>query len=94
MSDALKLEPMEVLRMRHDTKDTFTFDLDARPRGGFRFAPGQFNMLYAFGLGEVPISISGDPLRPAVPTHTVRAVGPTTRALEKLRRGDSLDILP
>ena len=23
--------------------------------------PGQFNMLYAFGVGEVPISISGDP---------------------------------
>ena len=92
MSDALKLEPMEVLRMRHDTKDTFTFDLDARPRGGFRFAPGQFNMLYAFGLGEVPISISGDPLRPAVLTHTGRAVGPTTRALEKLRRGDSLGV--
>ena len=25
------------------------------------FAPGQFTMLYAFGVGEVPISISGDP---------------------------------
>ena len=27
------------------------------------FAAGQFNMLYVFGVGEVPISISGDPSR-------------------------------
>lgn len=92
MSDPLFPEPMEVLRVRRETEDTFSFDLDARPRGGFRFAPGQFNMLYAFGLGEVPISISGDPLRPAVLTHTIRAVGPTTRALEKLRKGDSVGV--
>jgi len=78
MTDALLLESMTIVRVRRETSDTFTFDLDARPRGGFRFAPGQFNMLYAFGLGEVPISISGDPLKPAVLTHTIRAVGPTS----------------
>ena len=39
----------------------------AERRGGFAFAPGQFNMLYAFGVGEVPISISGDPARPGHP---------------------------
>lgn len=92
MIDPLMPEPMTVLRARHETEDTFTFDLDARPRGGFRFAPGQFNMLYAFGSGDVPISISGDPLRPALLTHTVRAVGPVTRALEQLRKGDVVGV--
>jgi len=92
MTDPLLPEPMAVLRFRRETRDTFTLELDARPRGGFRFAPGQFNMLYAFGLGEVPISISGDPLRPAVLTHTIRAVGPTTRALGRLKKGDCVGV--
>ena len=34
------------------------------------FAPGQFTMLQAFGVGEVPISISGDPGRPDRLVHT------------------------
>ena len=37
--------------------------------------PGQFNMLYAFGVGEVPISISGDPADARSLIHTIRAVG-------------------
>ena len=32
-------------------------------------------MLYVFGVGEVPISISGDPLEPSPLIHTTRAVG-------------------
>ncbi len=49
---------------------------------GSRFAPGQFHMLYAFGVGEVPISISGHPDAPDEPlVHTIRDVGATTRAL-------------
>jgi NAD(P)H-flavin reductase len=47
-------------------------------------------MLYAPGVGEVPISISGDPASPGVMTHTIRAVGATTRALCGLRNGDVL----
>ena len=43
--------------------------------------PGQFTMLYAFGVGEVPISISGDPADPARLVHTVRAVGAVTAAI-------------
>ena len=27
----------------------------------WRFQPGQFSMLWVFGVGELPISISGDP---------------------------------
>jgi len=86
--------PFRVRRVSRDTHDTVTIELepphDRVPSGsaaGPRFAPGQFNMLYVFGLGEVPISISGDPAEPDALVHTVRAVGAVTRALRGLRRG-------
>ncbi|ASL15138.1 flavodoxin oxidoreductase [Mycobacterium intracellulare subsp. chimaera] len=44
--------------------------------------PGEFMMLYAFGVGEVAISVSGDPtVTDGSITHTVRAVGAVSRAL-------------
>jgi NAD(P)H-flavin reductase len=49
-------------------------------------------MLMAFGVGEVPISISGDPRQPELLTHTVRDVGGVTRALAAVRVGDVLGI--
>lgn len=67
---------------------TFTFDVPE----GFPFRPGQFDMLYAHGVGEVPISISGDPADPRHLVHTIRAVGPTTRALEALEAGASVGV--
>ena len=52
--------PFRVVRRRRETSDTWTLALE--PVGGepLRVAPGQFTMLYAFGSGEVPISVSGD----------------------------------
>jgi NAD(P)H-flavin reductase len=87
--------PHTVQRVRQETYDTFTLELaPAEGPGGsaFSFAPGQFNMLYAFGVGEVAISISGDPARPEKLVHTVRAVGATTKALGRLRRGDTVGV--
>lgn len=60
---------------------------DARP-----FRPGQFNMLYAFGVGEAPISMSGPSSRPDVVVHTVRAVGEVTRALCRLQPGSTVGV--
>jgi NAD(P)H-flavin reductase len=48
-------------------------------------------MLYAFGIGEVPISTSGDPSEEEL-SHTLRAVGPVTRALCTARRGDVIGV--
>jgi len=76
-----------------ETADTFTLML--RPEtdpAGFSFAPGQFNMLTAFGVGEVPISISGDPGRPLPLSHTIRAVGAVTRALTTRRQGEQIGV--
>lgn len=83
--DPMAPAPYRVRRVVRDTHDTVTLELAAGE--GTAFAPGQFNMLYVFGLGEVPISISGDPAKSGVLTHTVRAVGAVTRALRGLRRG-------
>jgi NAD(P)H-flavin reductase len=60
--------------------------LDLTPASPFAFTAGQFNMLYVFGLGEVAISISGDPATADRITHTVRPVGAVSGALTRLRR--------
>jgi NAD(P)H-flavin reductase len=80
--------PHRIRHIRRETKDTFTFDLvpvdNAPPMA---FTPGQFNMIYVAGVGEVPISISGDPLEPRATVHTVRSVGSVTRVLCGLKPG-------
>jgi NAD(P)H-flavin reductase len=81
----------EVTGFRQDTADVVTLDL--APPAPFSFEPGQFNMLYLPGIGEVPISISGDPAEQAVViVHTIRAVGAVSRALCALRPGDRVGV--
>jgi NAD(P)H-flavin reductase len=77
-----------VRRRRRDGPDVFTLDIEAEDKHVAVFAPGQFNMLTVFGVGEVPISFSGDPARPGFVVHTVRAVGPVSTALTRLVPGD------
>ncbi|MCA9444125.1 MAG: FAD/NAD(P)-binding protein [Candidatus Omnitrophica bacterium] len=77
-----------VEKVHRETRDTFTLDLF--PTNGEsigRFQPGQFNMLYLFGVGEVPISISGDPAESRKIVHTTREVGLVTGAMKQLKKG-------
>jgi NAD(P)H-flavin reductase len=69
-----------VARRDQEAPDVVTLGLQPAQGQPFAFAPGQFNMLTAFGVGEVPISISGSPGQAPL-LHTVREVGPVTRAL-------------
>ncbi len=88
LPDPMLPTPFVVQKVKRETSDTYTLDLTrADGATNFAFAPGQFNMLYAFGAGEVPISISGDPARPETLVHTVRDVGNVTRAICRLKRG-------
>ena len=74
--------PFRVERVRRELADTFTLELEPSDRQArFGFQAGQFNMLYQFGVGEVPISISGSPDEPARLVHTIRAVGSVTEAM-------------
>jgi len=53
-------EVARVAGTRRETADTWTLELEPPPgRDAWVYRPGQFNMLYVFGIGEVPISISG-----------------------------------
>jgi NAD(P)H-flavin reductase len=85
--------PFRVRDRVNETADTFTLELTASAGGNpVSFAPGQFTMVYAHGVGEVPLSISGDPAVPEVLVHTIRAVGATTNALSRLRTGDEVGV--
>ena len=81
-----------VLRRRRDTADTWTLTLEPASGEGLAYRPGQFTMLSSIGVGEVPISISGDPTRPGPLVHTVRAVGHVTRAICAARPGEVLGV--
>jgi len=73
--------PYHVAARREETGDVVTLSLEpmAGPPLGYR--AGQFNMLTAFGVGEVAISISSAPGANSPIEHTVRDVGAVTHAL-------------
>ncbi len=83
--------PCRVLAVERELEDTVTIELEPPP-GEWGFSPGQFTMLYAFGVGEVPISISGDPADPSRLVQTIRAVGPVTDALTAVGAGDVIGV--
>jgi len=93
LADPLRPVPYRVAHVHADNDDTFTLELTPPPGvSAPPFAPGQFNMLYVFGVGEVPISISGDPEQSDRLVHTTREVGAVTRAMRRLRVGDSIGV--
>ncbi len=91
--DPMIPHPYRIERVIKETHDTFTFELKSnKKKGTFSFAPGQFNMLYIAGIGEVPISISGNPAKNGSLIHTTRAVGTVTKEMAKLKRNDVIGI--
>jgi sulfhydrogenase subunit gamma (sulfur reductase) len=87
--------PAEVVTRTPESRGLFTLTLriaDPREHERYRFVPGQFNMLYVHGLGEVAISISSDPEERETLGHTVRALGRVTRVLVEHGPGDMLGL--
>lgn len=83
----------EIVEKREEAEGIYTLRVrlcDEAQRREYRFLPGQFNMLYAFGAGDVPMSIVSDPEDGNVIGHTLRTVGPVTHALGALSEGDVL----
>jgi NAD(P)H-flavin reductase len=81
-----------VAQREQDTADTWTLTLEPLSGPGPSIAPGQFMMVYAFGTGEVPISVSGPPDRPGPVVLTVRAVGAVTTAICNSGPGTTLGL--
>jgi NAD(P)H-flavin reductase len=92
-ADPMMTHPVMIRRVIWENDDTFTLSLDlsdALPE--YRFQPGQFNMVYLYGLGEVAISISSDPARTGTLDHTIHRVGTVTTALAHKKRGDIIGL--
>jgi NAD(P)H-flavin reductase len=91
--DPMLTAAFRVRKNRKETGDTRTLELV--PANGAetpRWRPGQFMMMYAFGEGEIPVSISGHPGQRDRIVHTVRAVGAVSRAITKAAVGTSVGL--
>lgn len=94
-----------VTHRHRETRDTWTVQLQPRSGAPVGAEPGQFMMVYAFGVGEVPLSVAADPgySHPAGAArgpggagaplvHTVRAVGAVTEAICAARPDEVLGV--
>jgi NAD(P)H-flavin reductase len=93
MTDPMMPRPYAVRQVAKETPDTFT--LTVAPENGDEqpsFQPGQFSMLWVFGVGELPISISGDSSERDRLVYTVRSVGQATQALVSRREGEGIGV--
>lgn len=80
--------PYRIVEKRRETVESFTIELEPVEGASPSFLPGQFNMLYAFGAGEVPISFSScDKVE-----HTIRVVGSVTALLSRLKVGEPIGV--
>ena len=87
--------PARIVERRIEAEGILTFTMrfvDPEVRRAYAFAPGQFNMLYAYGVGEVPISIVSDPSNPAKLEHTIRVAGRVTGVMGRWKVGDMVGV--
>jgi len=93
LPDPMLPQRYRIQRVRREIPDTFTLELAPEEGGDIpQFATGQFNMLYVFGVGEIPISISGDPAKRRPLVHTTRAVGTVSKAMRDLKPDDVIGV--
>jgi len=106
IQDAWQAHPATIRGITHEIDhpacSVFTLELELLPgpyADAYRFLPGQFNMLYLPGAGEVAISHCGPPggsipnqLAPGSFLHTIRSVGRVTRAIGMLQVGQQLGV--
>lgn len=95
MTDPMLPHQAEIVERLQEGPGIFTLRLrftDPAVHSAYSFAPGQFNMLYLYGVGEVPISIVSDPQDEHMYDHTIRVVGRVTEGLDKLQAGDRIGV--
>ncbi len=83
----------KIINREQQSKTIFTLDLQLLDEVKQEpFYPGQFNMLYLYGVGEVAISIMSDPDDNHFIRHTIRSVGRISNGLAQLQIGDCIGI--
>jgi len=91
-ADPMLPRPFQIIGTHLDTRDTVTLALEPLDGVPLAHRAGQFTMLHAFGVGEVPISICGDPTSPGPLMHTIRDVGAVTHALVTALPGTTIGV--
>ena len=92
-TDPMLPQPYIVKQVEEETPDTFSLAVHPSEHvNGTAFLPGQFSMVSVFGVGELPISISGDPSEKKNLVYTVRSVGKATHALVSRKTGDEVGV--
>lgn len=87
--------PVRIDRVTAEIPGVSTYELvfsDSCLAAGISFLPGQFNMLYLPGVGEIAVSISGDPAKPQSLPHTIRLAGNVTRTLAGQCEGSEIGL--
>lgn len=84
-------QPYTVRHRWRETADTWTLDLTPKTGTMIDPQPGQFGMLTAYGVGEVPISLSGRGDDGSL-VHTIRDVGAVTAELCRIPRGGAVGV--
>lgn len=84
-------EPYVVRSRGRETADTWTIELEPVAGEAIEPEPGQFAMLTAYGVGEVPISLSGRGEGGSL-IHTIRDVGAVTAELCRISRGGTIGV--
>jgi len=94
ISDPMVPHPYVIRDVCKETSDTFTLRLDPENAVVHQsvFQPGQFSMIWVFGVGELPISISGNPALHDRLVYTVRSVGQATHSLVNQSLGNAVGI--
>jgi sulfhydrogenase subunit gamma (sulfur reductase) len=97
MSPANPYLPLDARLVEHiqESPTLFTLRLeltDPAAKAAYSFAPGQFNMLYLYGVGEAAISIVSDPTEEHIIDHTIRRLGRVTGGLAELQAGDHIGL--
>lgn len=90
-----EIETVTIQSVRSEVPGVATYELafqDDAAAESYRVAPGQFNMLYLPGAGEIAISVS-DARQPRTSCgHTIRVAGNVTRSLATMRQGQTLGL--
>jgi len=85
---AMSPVPYRVRSRVAENRDSATLRLEPVREPLMHPLPGEFMMMYAFGVGEIAISVSGVPtVADDTITHTIRSVGAVSRALHEAQPG-------
>lgn len=91
--ELLEPSPYRITDYKQELDDTFTLTLmPVDSSKVFHFQPGQFNMIYVFGAGEAPLSISSSSEDNGSIIHTIKAVGRVTKLLQASSVGDVVGV--